>query len=109
MTYKHTQQSEWNSQNLILSKGRHKRDTMYDSETDNTYDLNLARAQIGTWTQGPGLEPSQKPDRDLNPRFFKIRITHPVSELTEIQALGASVQKEFSERQSDRQEIDLLR
>ena len=31
-----------------------------------------------------------------------------MSGLTEVQVLCASVQKEFSERQSDRQEIDLL-
>ena len=32
-----------------------------------------------------------------------------MSELTEVQVLYASVHKEFSERQNDRQEIDLLR
>ena len=50
-----------------------------------------------------GLEPSQNPNWDLNP----IRIIHPVSGLNEVQVLYASVQKEFSERPSDRQEIDL--
>ena len=57
----------------------------------------------------PGLEPSLNPDWVLNPRFFLIRITHPVPGLTEVQVLCASAQKEFSERQSDRQEIGLLR
>ena len=38
---------------------------------------------------------------------FLIRITHLVSRLTEV--LCVSAQKEFSKRQSDRQEIDLLR
>ena len=33
----------------------------------------------------------------------------PVSGLTEVQVLHVSTQKEFSERQSDGQEIDLLR
>ena len=55
-----------------------------------------------------GLKPSLNPDWDLNPRFL-IRITHQVSGLTEVQVLPASEQKEFSERQSDREEIDLLR
>ena len=44
---------------------------------------------------------SQNTDWDLNPG-------HPVSGLTEVQVLPASVQKEFSERPSERQEIDLL-
>ena len=93
-------------------------------ETDSTNGLNLAGTQIRTWTHLPGLEPSQNPDWDLNPppgtriqpnpvwdlnSQFKIRITHQVSGPTEVQVLHASVQKEFSERQSDRQEIDVLR
>ena len=57
-------------------------------ETGSTNGLKLARTQIGTWTHVPGL---------------------PVSGLTEVQVLHVSVQKEFSERQSDKQEIDLLR
>ena len=44
---------------------------------------------------------SQNTDWDLNPG-------HPVSGLTEVQVLPASVQKEFSERPSERQEIDVL-
>ena len=32
-----------------------------------------------------------------------------MSGLTEVQVLGASVQKEFSERQSDKKEINILR
>ena len=42
------------------------------------------------------------------PSRFQIRITHPVSGLTEVQVLHVSAQKEFSERQSDMQEVDLL-
>ena len=38
-----------------------------------------------------------------------IRITHLVSGLTEDQVLCVSEQKEFSERQSDRLEMDLFR
>ena len=37
-----------------------------------------------------------------------MRITHPGSGLTEVQILCASAQKEFSERQSDKQEIGVL-
>ena len=84
-------------------------------EIDSTNGLNLARTQIGTWTQlnqtgtwnhMSELKPSQNPDWDLNP-MFSIRITHPVSGVTEVQVLHTSSQKEFIERQSDRQEIDL--
>ena len=55
------------------------------------WDSNPAKTQIGTWTHG-----------------LLIRITHLVSGLTEAQVLCVSAQKEFSERQSDRQEVDLL-
>lgn len=67
-------------------------------------------------------EPSQNTDWDLNsrartrtqpkarlglePMVPDFRITHLVSE---VQVLHASAQKEFSERQSDRQEMDFLR
>ena len=44
-----------------------------------------------------GLEPS-----------LLTKITHLVSGLNEPQAVYVSVQKEFSKRQSDRQEVDLL-
>ena len=76
-------------------------------ETDSTNGLNLARTQTGTWTHVPGLEPGLNPDGDLNSRF-SIRTSRPVSGLTEVQGLPISAQKEFSERQSDRQEIELL-
>ena len=55
-----------------------------------------------------GLEPGQNPDWDLN-SWFLIRITQLVSGLTEVQVLHASVQKEFSKRHSDRQEIDFIK
>ena len=63
-----------------------------------------------------GLEPTchartqtqPKPSLGLKPMVL-IRITHPVSGLTEVQFLHVSTQKELSERQSDQQEIDLLR
>ena len=48
-----------------------------------------------------------KPRLGLEPK--EVRITHPVSRLTEVLVLHVSEQKEFSERQGDRQEIDLLR
>ena len=54
-----------------------------------------------------GLKLSQNADWDLNTRF-KLALTHLMSGLTEVQVLYASNQKEFSERQSDRQEIALL-
>ena len=41
--------------------------------------------------------------------FSGLAVFLPMSELTEVQVLYASAQKEFSERKSDRQEIDLLR
>ena len=41
--------------------------------------------------------------------IYKMRITHLVSGLTEVQGLCVSAQKEFSKRQSDRQERVLLR
>ena len=41
--------------------------------------------------------------------FHLFGVLVPVSGLTEVQVLHASMQKKFSERQSDRQEIDLLR
>ena len=66
------------------------------SETENTSD---------SCTQ-------QKLRLGLEPTFFffpLIRITHMVSGLTEAQVLCVSAEKEFRERQSDRQEIDLLR
>ena len=50
-----------------------------------------------------------KPRLGLEPMVFKIRITHLVFGLTEAQVLCVSAKKKFSERQSDRQEIDLLR
>ena len=56
----------------------------------------------------PGLKPGLNPDWDLNARF-QVKFTHPVSGLTEVQVRCVSAQKEFSERQSDRQEIDVLR
>ena len=40
---------------------------------------------------------------------FSTRVTHLVSGLTEAQGFCVSVQKEFNKRQSNRQEIDLLR
>ena len=54
-------------------------------------DLNLAKTLFGTPTHG-----------------LLIRVTHLVSGLTEAQVLYISALKEFSERQSDRQEVDLL-
>ena len=66
----------------------------------NTSDLNPAQIQCGTWSH----------------RFFWFvcfvfltKITHLVSRLTEAPVLSVSVQNEFSERQNDRQEIDVLR
>ena len=41
--------------------------------------------------------------------FSGFMVIFPVSGLTEVQVLHVSGQKEFSERQSDRQEVDLLR
>ena len=59
----------------------------------------------------PGLEPSQNPGWDLNPRSWgsnlakshslPTEIAHLVSGLNEAQVLDVSSQKEFSERQSD--------
>ena len=49
-------------------------------------------AQIGTWTHGLFIE-----------------ITHLVSGLNEARVLDVSSQKELSERQSDREEVDLFR
>ena len=72
------------------------------TETENTEELNLARIQTGTQTQS-------KARLRLEPTVFLIKITHLVSGLAEVQVLSVSAQKEFSERQSDRQEIDLLR
>ena len=58
-------------------------------------------------------------DWDLNPRGrdsnpakthgLPTEITHLVSGLNEAQVLDVSLQKEFSETQSDRQEVDLSR
>ena len=42
-------------------------------------------------------------------RLMSRSVIHLASGLTEPQVFCASAQKEFSERQSDRQEIDLLR
>ena len=61
-----------------------------------------------------GLEPT---GQDSNPdktqygtsiHSLLIRITHLVSGLTDAQVLSVSPQKEFSKRQSDRQEVDFL-
>ena len=60
-------------------------------ETDSTNSLNLARTQIGTWTHS-----------------FKVESLTLCLDWTEVRVLYASTRKEFSERQSDRQEIDLL-
>ena len=59
----------------------------------------------------PGLKLSLNPDGDLNPHSWDsnlaktcslpTEITHMVSGLNEAQALDVSLQKEFSERQSD--------
>ena len=48
-----------------------------------------------------GLKPSQNPDWNLNVYFilFLVKITHLVSEFTEVQVLYVSVQKEFHKRQ----------
>ena len=43
------------------------------------------------------------------PHCFLIKITYLVSGLTEVQVLYVSAQKEFSKRQNDRQEVDLLK
>lgn len=74
--------------------------------------------QTGTWPHLLGLKPSQNPVWDSNPHGWDsnpaktllgtwthdllIRITHPMSGLTEVQVLCVSAQKEFSERQGDR-------
>ena len=55
------------------------------------WDSNPAKTQFGTLTQN-----------------LLIRAIHPVSGLTKVQGLCVSVQEEFSERQTDRQEVDLL-
>ena len=67
----------------------------------------------------PGLEPGQNPGWDLNPHgrdsnpakphSLPTEITHLVSGLNEAQVLDVSSHKEFSERQSDRQEVALFR
>ena len=62
------------------------------TETENTYDLHLARTHTGIRTHN-----------------FLMRTTHLVSGLTKVQVLCVSAQKEFSKRQSDRREIDTLR
>ena len=56
------------------------------------WDSSPAKTQIGTWTHGLLTE-----------------ITHLVSGLNEAQVLNVSSQKEFSERQSDKEEVDLFR
>ena len=53
-----------------------------------------------------GLKPGHSPVWDLNPQSF-IRITLLMSGLTEAQVLCGSEQKEFGERQGDRQEVDI--
>ena len=50
-------------------------------------------------------------DWDLNPgktHGLPTKITHLISGLSEAQVLDVSSQKEFLERQTDRQEVDLL-
>ena len=59
------------------------------------------------WDLNPHARTQTQPKPRLGPTVL-IRITHPMSGLTEAQVLHASSQKEFSERQGDRQEIDLL-
>ena len=53
----------------------------------------------------PGLEPSQISEWDSKPaktHGLPTEITHLVSGLDEAQVLDVSLQKEFSEKQSDR-------
>ena len=60
-----------------------------------------------------GFEPGQNSVWDLNPwaetHCLLIEITHLVLGLNEDQVFYVSASREFSERQSDRLEVDLLR
>ena len=74
---------------------------------------------MGLEPMQPGLKPGQNPDWDSNPHgrdlnlakthSLPTEITHLVSGVNEAQVLDVSSQKEFSERQSDRLEVDLFR
>ena len=55
----------------------------------------------------PLLKPNLKPDWDLNPHYLKLEPLTWCLDLMRFRFF-VSVQKEFSERQSERQEIDLL-
>ena len=60
-------------------------------DTNSPWDSNRAQTQIGTGTHGLLTE-----------------IPYLFSGLNEAQVLDVSLQKEFSERQSDKQEVGLL-
>ena len=68
----------------------------------------------GTSYGSDGLEPSPNSDWNLSLQArtqtysLLIKITHPVSGLTEDQILFVSAQEGIEQRQSDRQEVDLL-
>ena len=68
-------------------------------------DTEAVHLRLGLEPMLPGLELSQNPDCDLNPaktHSLPTDITHLVLGLKETQVLDVSLQKEFSERQSDR-------
>ena len=68
---------------------------------------NPVKTLIGTWTHVTRTE-TQPILIGTWTHSLLIKITHLVSGHTEAQVLCVSAQKEFSERQSDRQEVDLL-
>ena len=69
------------------------------------------KLRLGLEHLQPGFNPGQNPDSDSNPRSRDLNpattnslpneITHLVSGLNEAQVLDISLQKEFSEKQSD--------
>ena len=87
-----------------------KQDAAPPCSCHNLYlEVSVHRGQIPVAQPGThlspvllGLKPSQSPDWVLNPWCLLIKITHLLSGLTAVQVLHVSVQKGFSERQSDR-------
>ena len=63
------------------------------------------------WDLNPrgGARTQSEPRLGLEPHCLLIEITHLVSGLNEALVLDVSLQKEFSERQSDRSEVGLFR
>ena len=77
------------------------------------WDSNPAKTQFGIQTHVAGTPTQPKRCLGLEPMWLGLKPSqnpwYLVSEPNEAQVLKVSSQKEFSKRQSDRQEVDLIR